>query len=257
MAKLILSFEGTIQKTFLIDKERMTLGRRPENDIQVDNLAVSGAHAVVLTLGGDTFLEDLASTNGTFVNGEPIYKHLLRAKDVIELGKHTLTFVPDPPRDANQNFDKTLVIRRPPKVAPGAPPPKPASASAGPATVMATPMSPATVMAPPTPMPARSPAAPPPPPLAPLREAALHVLSGSAAGRSLALSKPMTKLGGGGQVAVIARRPTGYFITHVAGDTQPLINKRPIGNEPRQLNEHDTIEIAGTQMRFEFVAPAA
>ncbi|MES3024076.1 MAG: FHA domain-containing protein [Pseudomonadota bacterium] len=247
MAKLILSFEGVVQKTYLIDKERMTLGRRPENDIQVDNLAVSGAHAVVLTMGNDTFLEDLASTNGTFVNGEPIYKHLLRAKDIIELGKHTLTFVPDPPKDANQNFDKTIVIRRPPKIAPGAP--VPPRQTAGPATVMAPPATPApsaaTVM---TPL---------PPPIAASREAALHVLTGAAAGRSLALTKALTKLGGGGQVAVIARRPTGYFITHVAGDAMPLLNGSALGAEPRQLGEHDTIEIAGTQMRFEFLPPAS
>ncbi|PWF48412.1 FHA domain-containing protein [Massilia glaciei] len=244
MAKLILSFEGVVQKTFLIDKERMTLGRRPENDIQVDNLAVSGAHAVVLTMGGDTFLEDLASTNGTFVNGEPIYKHLLRARDVIELGKHTLSFVPDPPRDANQNFDKTIVIRRPPKIAPGAPvPPR----QAGPATVMAAPSAPG----------AATVTAPLPPPIAAVREAVLHVLSGAAAGRSLPLTKALTKLGGGGQVAVIARRPNGYFITHVAGDAVPLLNGSALGTDPRQLGERDTIEIAGTQMRFEFLPPAS
>ena len=90
MAKLILSMDGLVLKELPLAKERTTIGRKPHNDIQIDNLAISGEHAVIVTILNDSFLEDLNSTNGTYVNGQPIKKHFLQNNDVVELGKYRL-----------------------------------------------------------------------------------------------------------------------------------------------------------------------
>src|SRR5690349_1526653 len=114
MAKLILSMDGLVLKEIPLTKERTTLGRKPHNDIQIDNLAVSGEHAVIVTILNDSFLEDLGSTNGTIVNGNPIKKHFLQNNDVIELGKYKLKFVGEAAPAATgekADFEKTMVLR--------------------------------------------------------------------------------------------------------------------------------------------------
>ena len=250
MAKLILSFDGVALKTVELNKERTTIGRRPDNDIQVDNLAVSGLHAVVTTILNDSVIEDLNSTNGTMVNGQLVQKHLLQHGDAIEIGKHTIKYVVETAAATPyQNFAKTMVIRRPDAAAHAAP-----SAGAAPAAAPPPSFSPAPSFAPaPAPAAVRAPVAPPAP--APTqsasREAALQILSGASAGRVLDLNKSLTTLGKTGvRVAVFTRRPTGYFVTHVEGEVFPLINGVPIGSQAKQLNDQDTIEIAGTKMSF-------
>src|SRR5207245_1519186 len=114
MAKLILSMDGLVLKEIPLTKERTTIGRKPHNDIQIDNLAVSGEHAVIVTILNDSFLEDLGSTNGTVVNGNPIKKHFLQNNDVVELGKYKLKFVGEPAPVAGAekaDFEKTMVLR--------------------------------------------------------------------------------------------------------------------------------------------------
>src|SRR3954462_12040111 len=116
MAKLILSMDGLVLKEIPLTKERTTIGRKPHNDIQIDNLAVSGEHAVIVTILNDSFLEDLGSTNGTVVNGNPIKKHFLQNNDVIELGKYKLKFVGEAAAAATgekADFEKTMVLRPP------------------------------------------------------------------------------------------------------------------------------------------------
>ena len=93
MAKLILSMDGLVLKEIPLSKERTTSGRKAHNDIQIDNLAVSGEHAVIVTILNDSFMEDLGSTNGTLVNGNPVKKHILQSNDVIEIGKYKLKYV--------------------------------------------------------------------------------------------------------------------------------------------------------------------
>jgi pSer/pThr/pTyr-binding forkhead associated (FHA) protein len=93
VAKLVLSMDGLVLKEIGLNKERMTIGRRPSNDIQIDNLAISGEHAAVVTILDDSFLEDLNSTNGTLVNSQPIKKHFLKNGDVVELGKYKLKYI--------------------------------------------------------------------------------------------------------------------------------------------------------------------
>src|SRR3990172_2085176 len=112
MAKLILSMDGLVLKEFTLTKERTTIGRKPHNDIQIDNLAVSGDHAVIVTILNDSFLEDLGSTNGTLVNGQPIKKHFLQNNDVVELGKYKLKYISEAPVQAKAaDFEKTMVLR--------------------------------------------------------------------------------------------------------------------------------------------------
>src|SRR5207237_1334129 len=114
MAKLILSMDGLVLKEIPLTKERTTIGRKPHNDIQIDNLAVSGEHAVIVTILNDSFLEDLGSTNGTVVNGNPIKKHFLQNNDVIELGKYKLKFIGEAAAAGaadKADFEKTMVLR--------------------------------------------------------------------------------------------------------------------------------------------------
>ncbi len=265
MAKLILSVDGTVLKEISLAKERTTLGRKPHNDIQVDNLAVSGEHAAIITILNDSFIEDLNSTNGTLVNGKPIKKHFLQNNDVIEIGKHKLKYFNDTPvQTAAADFERTMIIRKPAAAAPAPAAPAPASAMpAAPQNLSDTqtnmrPMVPPA--APPPPLaaaPAAMPSAPQTAPAATVtgttREAAIQVLSGAAAGRTLDLTKNLTTIGKPGvQVAVITRRPTGFFITHVEGASFPTINGVAMGAQAQQLGDHDMIEIAGVKMDFFF-----
>jgi predicted component of type VI protein secretion system len=265
------------------------IGRKPQNDIPIENLAVSGEHACIVTILNDSFLEDLGSTNGTLVNGNQIKKHILQNNDVIEIGKYKMKYVVEaagasaasqPPAE---DFEKTMVMRAPkavaaaPKPAPApaapAPAPKPAAPSpAAPAPAPAAAPKPAPVPAPapvavpkpapapaapaaaPAPVPAPAPAAAPKPASAPVEAhplAALQILTGSAAGKEIELTKNLTTLGKPGlQVAVITRRPQGYFITHVEGASTPVVNGKALDAQARQLSDHDVIELAGVKMEF-------
>jgi hypothetical protein len=255
MAKLILSVDGTVLKEISLMKERTTLGRKPHNDIQVDNLAVSGEHAAIITILNDSFIEDLNSTNGTLVNGKPIKKHFLQNNDVIEIGKHKLKYFGEAPAQVStQDFEKTMIIRKPPPMPPAS------SVSAQPTgqsmsdtqTNMRPLAQPSAHDAP------AAPASPPPVPAssdaphAPhIREAAIQVLSGAAAGRTLDLVKNLTTIGKPGvQVAVVTRRPSGFFLTHVEGASFPVLNGVVMGAQALPLNDHATIEIAGVKMEF-------
>jgi len=115
MPKMIVSIDGVVIKEVQLTKDRTTLGRRPYNDIVIDNLAVSGEHAVMQMSGVDVFLEDLNSTNGTYVNGKAIKKQQLQNGDTVEIGKYKIKFVHD---GASDNFEKTMVINSGAVVAP-------------------------------------------------------------------------------------------------------------------------------------------
>ena len=231
-AHLALSFNSSVLGEFPLDKERITIGRRPENDIQVDNLAVSGQHCAIITILNDSFLEDLDSTNGTFVNGKLVKKHALKNGDVVSIGKHELKYVNDE-ASKEEDFQKTMVIR-----------PGMASHAAAAAQARVAPASEGAASD------SRS-----PPPLQPPGEAGLplgkiQVLSGPGAGKELELRKALITLGRPGvQVAVITRRPQGYFITHVEGN-QPIVNGDEIGSQAHPLNNHDVIELANVKMEF-------
>lgn len=242
-AKLILSMDGSVIREYPLTKERTTIGRKPHNDIVIDNLAVSSEHAAVITILNDSFFEDLNSTNGSQVNGTPTQKHFLQNSDVIEIGKYKLKYLNDQPtQTTSADFEKTMVLRAPPKTSPA-----PAAATAS-AVVQNAKYEETTQFNSTAPGAGARPAAAAAPAVA---VAVIQILNGPNLGKELELSKNLTTLGKPGvQVAVLARRPHGYFITHVEGGSFPLVNGSSIGEQPRQLNDHDVIELAGIKMEF-------
>ena len=239
MGKLVLSLNGAVQGEFQLKKERMTIGRKPDNDIQIDNLAVSGKHALVITILDDSFLEDLGSTNGTYVNGKLIKKHALRDGDVVGIGKHELKYINEHATADDEEFEKTMIIR-------------PGSASAAVAAAKAGVESNSSAPAVPHP----APSAPVVPPGLPLGR--IQVLNGPIAGKQLELTKALITLGKPGvQVAVISRRPQGYFLTHIEGDGKsmnfPIVNGNAIGAQAYAIKNGDVIELAGIKMEFSLV----
>src|ERR1022692_3458771 len=111
MARLMLSLDGQVLAEYNMNKERYTIGRLPDNDIRIDNPAVSGHHSLIINILNDSFLEDLNSTNGTYVNGKLIKKHAMQHGDVITVGHHQLRFVDSQSGDtAQEEFEKTMVI---------------------------------------------------------------------------------------------------------------------------------------------------
>jgi pSer/pThr/pTyr-binding forkhead associated (FHA) protein len=235
MARLVLSLDGQVMAEYNMNKERYTIGRLPDNDIRIDNSAVSGHHSLIINILNDSFLEDLNSTNGTYVNGKLIKKHALQHGDVITVGHHQLRFVEDD--EAQDDFEKTMVIQ------PSARPVEKVRV----ARDMAEKASPSlsatgTRKA----LDANGSVA--------LKKAKLQVLSGAFAGRELELSKALTTLGRPGvQVAAITRRAEGYFIVHVDADKEnnfPLVNGNPIGANATRLADNDVIQLAGVKMGF-------
>ena len=253
-AKLILSMDGLVLKEIALTKERTTIGRKPHNDIQIDNLAVSGEHAVIVTILNDSFLEDLGSTNGTLVNGQPIKKHFLQTNDVVELGKYKLKYINDQGHKsaAPQDFERTMVLR--PGAVPRADAPKPSTSQAVP-TMGASQPTPTIGASQPTPTAAPPSASQPMSASQQLalggKVAAIQILSGSNAGKEMELTKALTTLGKPGvQVAVITKRPQGFFITHVEGANFPIVNGKLLDAQAHPLNDHDIIELAGVKMEF-------
>lgn len=232
MGKLVVSLDGVVIKEVPLSKDKTTLGRRPYNDISIDNLAVSGEHAVFQMTGNDVFIEDLNSTNGTYINGRVAKKQLLQHNDTIEIGKYKIKYL----LDDGPDYEKTMILR------PGAT--GPGALNASPLSGSSTPTFGSTLSGPNTsgfghlggsPMAAGS----------------IKVLNGAAAGREVTLSKVVTTVGKPGvQVASITKRPGGYVFAHVEGTARPTVNGAAVGGDPVQLKNGDVIELAGTQMQF-------
>jgi pSer/pThr/pTyr-binding forkhead associated (FHA) protein len=227
MGKLVVSLDGVVIKEVQITKDKTTLGRRPYNDIVIDNLAVSGEHAVLQMSAADVFIEDLNSTNGTYINGKAIKKQLLTHNDTVEIGKYKIKYLVDDGAD----YEKTMMMKT------------------GSASVVAGSEKPA------SPFSNTLPAGP----VSGFgggvtqvgNAASIKVLNGAAAGREVALTKIVTTVGKPGvQVASITRRPNGYVLAHVEGASRPLVNGQPLAPDSVQLNSGDVIELAGTQMQF-------
>jgi pSer/pThr/pTyr-binding forkhead associated (FHA) protein len=222
MGKLVVSLDGVVIKEVQITKDKTTLGRRPYNDIVIDNLAVSGEHAVLQMAGADVFIEDLNSTNGTYINGKAIKKQLLTHNDTVEIGKYKIKYLVDEGND----YEKTMIIRPHASAAAGAHMSNTGAASGfGGLPSAAQPSL--------------------------VQSASIKVLNGAAAGREVVLTKVVTTVGKPGvQVASITKRPNGYAFAHVEGATKPSINGVPIVGESVPLRNGDVIELAGTQMQF-------
>jgi pSer/pThr/pTyr-binding forkhead associated (FHA) protein len=222
MPKMIVSIDEVVIKEVQLTKDKTTLGRRPYNDIVIDNLAVSGEHAVLQMTGSDVVLEDLNSTNGTYVNGKAVKKQQLQSGDAIEIGKYKIKFVGD---NVTEDFDKTTVVKARPAI--GQPARAPSGAPSG------FPMGGGDSIG------------------LGAFHASIKVLSGAASGREVPLTKVVTTIGKPGvAVAAITRRQHGFVVHHVEGAGNPTLNGAPIGADPISLKSGDLIELAGTQMQF-------
>ena len=213
MPKMIVSIDGVVIKEVELSKERTVLGRRPYNDIVIDNLAVSGEHVAFHMNDHGVEAEDLGSTNGTYVNSKAVKRQALRNGDTVEVGKYKIRFLNE---DESNGFEKTMLFK-PGMVLPPVPPrPAPAPvAAAAPVT------------------------------------AVIRVLSGAAAGREVALTKVVTTIGKPGvAVASITRRHQGFVLADVEGPDNPMLNGARIGNTPVPLHAGDRLELAGTEMQF-------
>lgn len=236
MAKLILTLDGSYVNEYTLSHPRTTIGRKSTNHIHLDNLAVSGEHAVVIKQGNDFLVEDLDSTNGTRLNHTVIKKQLLKHEDVIELGRFNLTFMTDGP-DNTATFEKTMMVH--PSVFNAKPfqspsEQKPLLTSASNQVAFSAARNQSSELE-----------------AMPVFVGKIQVLNGSNSGRELVLNKALTTLGKTGvQVAVITKRPNGYFITHVEGKMLPVVNGVSIGVQARELADHDVIELAGVKMEF-------
>lgn len=272
MARLILSLDSQVLAEYNMSKERYTVGRLPDNDVRIDNPAVSGHHSLIINILNDSFLEDLNSTNGTYVNGKLIKKHALQHGDVITIGHHQLRFADQHASDAEQDeFEKTMVIPAAQQNAAQLAKAEAAAAVAAAAESATSDRFDVKVDMPkekqeaqPEQRPAATPepaahtatAAGVDPSSAPkaLPLAKLQVLSGAFAGRELELTKALTTLGRPGvQVAAITRRAEGYYVVHVESGEEgdyPLVNGQPIGAQARKLADNDVLQLAGVKMGF-------
>ncbi len=241
MTSLVLSFNGEMVKEYEITKPRITIGRRPHHDIAIDNLAVSGDHAVILRQGNQLILEDGGSTNGTVVNGQAVEKHLLKNGDVIEIGKFHLKFFEGKTAHVDSVLEKTMLIRSPfagKQLDPEAPPALDAPTAVEPFPTTLSPE-----------VKARQ-AAEAPAIIGPIQHAVLKVLNGKQAGAEVPLNKPITTIGKKGvQVALVTRHRSGYFLNHVQGRF-PIVNGATINDKPCPLSAQDVLEFSGVKMRF-------
>jgi pSer/pThr/pTyr-binding forkhead associated (FHA) protein len=245
MARLILSLDDQVLAEYNMTKERYTIGRLPDNDVRIDNPAVSGHHSLIINILNDSFLEDLNSTNGTYVGGKLVKKHALQHGDVITIGHHQLRFVDQQAADPEQEeFEKTMVI------SPTRPDPEKIQAAADAlerATGSTQAAADATAAGTSTSAMASGGASA-------LPTAKLQVLSGNFAGRELELTKALTTLGRPGiQVAAITRRAEGYYIVHVESGPdgrKPTVNGEPVSGQARKLSDNDVVELAGVKMGF-------
>ena len=216
MAKIIVSLDDNLIKIVPLNKDRMTLGRRPYNDIVVDNLAVSGEHAALQVIGHDYFIEDLNSTNGTYINEQKVKRQILKNGDTIEIGKYAIKYVQDgvTSQSAALNTVKSSLSVNGEKSVEGKRP-----------LFEQTKFAEAYV--------------------------AIKILSGASTGKELPLVKIVTTIGKPGEAVIaITKRPKSYMVAHVEGSTRPSLNGVSFGIDAVPLKNGDLFELAGTAMQF-------
>ena len=216
MAKLIVTLDDKLINVVSIDKNRMTLGRRPYNDIMVDNLAVSGEHAAIQAIGAEFYVEDLNSTNGTYINGKKIKRQILQNGDQIELGKYVLKYINEPieAKDNTQTNGQNIDADEP-------------NTDVDDALNQFEKTRFAEVYI------------------------AVKVVSGPAIGKEIPLVKVVTTIGKPGEAVIaITKRPKNYVVAHVEGAVQPTLNGVPFGIDAVPLKNGDLFELAGTAMEL-------
>lgn len=235
MPTLVISIDGAVIKEVQLTKERTTLGRRPYNDIVIENLAVSGEHAVLTLLGGKVSIEDLRSTNGTYVNGRAIQKQALLNGDLLDIGRYKIRFldtvIADEDDPSVAGVKKALAHISEEGDSDYA---KLASPSGfGEISSFASTMQGSLAAL-------------------PERHAAIRMLTGSLVGKEVALYKVVTTLGKPGvAIASITQKPHGFVLTQLEGKSEDLkLNGQVVGPLSVPLLNGDTVELAGTSMRF-------
>ena len=249
MARLILSLESNVLAEYNMSKERYTIGRLPDNDVRIDNPTISGYHSLIINILNDSFLEDLNSTNGTYVNGKLIKKHALQHGDVVTVGKHQLRYVDSDTEEAEKDdeFARTMVIGAADDIRPGSRPPgyeDPSPASANGASSNGAGGASRELSGAQGTMPGAK----------PLAVAKVQVLNGQFSGREVPLNKAVTTLGRPpAQVIAIPRRADGYNIVLVENEKDrdpPTVNGTALAASARGLVDNDVIEIIGIKMGF-------
>ena len=226
MAKLVVILNGAMVGNHFIDKGRITIGRRSGSGICLDDPGVSKEHAVIQTVGNDHIFEDLGSTNGSTINGSRIAKHILQNGDVIELGAYQLKYA-NIKANPEMDYDRTMMIHTVDREVGAVP--QSAGRDVSHASVSTARSSLWTSF--------------------PLGE--VRGIKGEFVGQKIVLERPLKTFGTTGeQVAVIMRRPPGYFIAHVEGNKTARVNGQAIGSEPHTLQDGDVIEVG--QEKFEF-----
>lgn len=260
MAKLICKLDNKVVNEYALDKERITIGRRQDNDIVVDHLAVSGLHAQIETIGRDSFLEDLDSTNGTTVNLKPVKKHILQDGDAIEIGRYQFVYdinavdpavqekaaaeASTPLEDAahtqphttpSPSLKSMIQMTRDSKESTANEAPKAEENTDEVTEKTAADLSATT--------PHEIPKATPAP--------KLRILNGSNAGKTLTLNKTLNTIGKpGSQMMVVTKRSNGFFVSQVEGKKSLTINQKTPATVSEKLNHQDIIEFSGIQMQF-------
>jgi len=227
MAKIILKFNDVVIDQIVIKQGDMNIGRRPGSEILLDNMAVSGNHASIFTIGEDSFVQDMNSTNGTFVNNKRIAKHHLENNDVITIGNHSLTYINEKAVKSGADFAKTVIINPHKQEEMLAQAGKEAAASA------------------------KAPS-PSPSPVSDTRLGSLFILSGANNGKRIDLTSAVTNLGRAGKRAgVISRSGHGRYVL-LPGDNNeaPRLNGVKVSASGEELKNGDVIEAADSRMQF-------
>lgn len=215
MAKIIVTLDDTLIKVVPLVKERMTLGRRPYNDIVVDNLAVSGEHAALQAIGNEFFIEDLSSTNGTYINNKKIKRQILQSGDTIEIGKYAIKYI----HEIVEDKPNTLVAA------------SKSGATAGLPNEEKLNLFEQTKFA--------------------EIYVAIKILSGTSMGKEMPLVKVVTTIGKPGEAVIaITKRRSSYVVSHVEGSSRPMLNGATFGIDAVPLKNGDLFELAGTAMQF-------
>jgi pSer/pThr/pTyr-binding forkhead associated (FHA) protein len=223
VAKLVLSSGGSVLYQCFVDKERLSVGSGVWNQVVIDDPAVRAEHAAIVPVGNDHILEDLQTGSATLVNGTRVTRHILQHGDVIQFGAFFLRYL-NPRAQAEKDFERTMFIA-------GLRAEEGAADEAGAPDVAQVPY-------------ARSAASRFP-------KARVKILAGGGTGNTIALDRVVTTFGPpDGGMAVIARRPHGFFVTHVSGRRATRVNGESIGGEARELRAGDVIEVDGNRLEF-------
>lgn len=231
---LVFDSSGVLLKERQLDRERIKIGRRAGCDIQLDHVSVSGEHALISTIGNDSFVQDMDSTNGVRVNGKLVKSHQLADGDEIVIAVFTLKFVYEAWVMPTPDWSPTVTRTLKQTVA--------ESAMRSDATLLevSNSMGLQSTFVDSTQAPESQGG-----------QGVLRLMGGPGAGKQLELKKPVLSLGKPGvQSAVIGRHGGGYFLTYVEGISYPLVNGVEAGATPYELKNHDIIEVAGTRLEF-------